>query len=122
LKNSYNVVYDLNRRVGFEAGYEYERRQDEDGQNNLNSFLIGARTLPLDNLKFKASYLKKERKDKELSTLVGPYDSDNFLFNLNYRPIQKFTLDLKYQDRQRDNEEILSSTDSKGFTSFGFCL
>ena len=119
LKNSYNVVYDFNKRIGIEAGYEYERRKDEDGQNNLNSFLIGAKTLPRDNLRFKASYLKKERKDKDLSTLAGPYDSDNFLFNLNYKPVQKLTLDLKYQDRQRDNEEILTSTDSKGFTSFG---
>jgi hypothetical protein len=118
LKNGYNLVYDVNRRIGFEAGYEYERRKNEDGQNNLNSFLIGARSLPLDNLKLKASYLRKERKDKDLSTLVGPYDSDNLLFNLNYKPIKQLVVDLKYQDRQRDNDEILTSTDSKGFISF----
>jgi len=118
LKNGYNLIYDVNRRIGFEAGYEYERRKDEDGQNNLNSFLIGARSLPLDNLKLRASYLRKERKDKDLSTLVGPYESDNFLFNVNYKPIKQLVVDLKYQDRQRDNEEILTSTDSKGFVSF----
>lgn len=117
-KTSSNVTYDITKRIGVEAGYEYERRKDENGKNHLNSFMIGARSVPLDNLKLRASYLKKERKDKDLSTLVGPYDSDNFLFDVQYKPIQKLKIDLKYQDRQRDNEEILTSTDSKGFTSF----
>ena len=117
-KNAYNVVYEINRRIGLESGYEYERRKDANGRNNLNSFLIGARALPLDNLKLKANYARKERKDKDLTTLVGPYDSDNFLVNLNYKPIQKLVIDLKYQDRQKENEEILTSTDSKEFTSF----
>jgi len=84
----------------------------------LNSFTIGARSLPSDNLKLKANYTRKERKDKDLTTLVGPFDSDNFLVNINYKPIKQLVVDLKYQDRQKDNEEILTSTDSKGFTSY----
>ncbi len=118
-KTAYNVIYDVHQRIGLEAGYAYERRKDEIGKNSLNSFLVGLRALPLNNLKIKANYAKKERKDKDLSTLVGPYDSDNFLFSVNYKPIQKLVLDIKYQDRQRDNEEILTSVDSKGLTSFG---
>jgi hypothetical protein len=117
-KTSYNVGYDLNRRAALEAGYEYERRKDQNGKNHLNSFLIGARGKPLDNLKAKVSYLKKKRQDKDFSSLVGPYDSDNFLYQVQYQPIGQLKLDLKYQDRQRDNEEILTFTDSKGLSSY----
>jgi hypothetical protein len=113
----FSVDYLINKKFETDVGYEYYIKEDQFGEISTHSFLLGAKVSPADNLSLRGLYRFRMRKDPDLATLIGEYDQDNKLLKVKYRPLEKINLQIRYQDKTRENSDINTKAEMRGFSS-----
>lgn len=109
--------YQISKKLETELGYEYHNKEDQYGTIKTHSILVGAKARPIENLFVSGLYRFKNRKDSDSSTLTGEYDEDNKLLKVKYRPVDKVDLQIRYQDKTRENTDIDTKAESQSFYS-----
>lgn len=109
--------YRISKRFETELGYEYHDKKDPYGTVNTHSILLGAKARPVEHLLISGLYRFKTRKDPDFSTLTGEYDEDNKLLKLRYEPVDRVNIQMRYQEKIRENKDIDTKAESQGLYS-----
>lgn len=109
--------YRLSKKLETELGYEYHNKEDQYGKINTHSILVGAKARPVKQLLVSGLYRFKTRKDPDFSTLTGEYDEDNKLLRVRYEPVDRVNIQMRYQDKIRENKDIDTKAESQGLYS-----
>ena len=111
------LSYQICDKFETELGYEYQNKEDQYGKINTHSILLGAKTKPVKQLFISGLYRFKTRKDPDFSTLTGEYNQDNKLLKVRYEPVEKVNIQMRYQEKIRDNKDIDTKAESQGLYS-----
>ncbi|MFQ6032617.1 MAG: hypothetical protein ACE5K2_06825 [Candidatus Zixiibacteriota bacterium] len=124
LRGGGEISYEFYRGYRLNWGYEYEKREDqaesdeEEAETIINTYLVGAYAKFIPELSLKARYVFQDRKDEDKVTTTGPYEDEKILVELKSKPTKEVNLKLRYEDKRRDNPDILTSICDKGFVSY----
>lgn len=110
-----------------EGGYEYTRRTSIpetsgtlDGKREVssNALLAGITARFSDRTKLLLRYRTRSTNRSKYEGLTGPFDTDNFVSKLEGWATTFVQYSLAFEDRERSNDELMSSGRTRGFTVF----
>jgi len=117
----------LRRSIFVEGGYEYTRRSDEledsdagsqERKVSTNAILGGVTARFSERARLTLRYRTRDTDRTQYRGLTGPFDSDNFLAKLEGWAIPSLQYALSFEDKERSNDELMSSSWTRGASLF----
>jgi hypothetical protein len=117
----------LHTSLTTEAGYEYTRRTEmplvisaagDKREVSSNAFLVGMTERFSDRTKLILRYRMRTSDRTKYEGLTGPFDTDNLISKFEGWVGTYVQYSLAFEDRERSNDELMSSGKTRGFTVF----
>ncbi len=113
--------------LSLEGGYEYSRRSDEDRlpgiesterELNTNSFLAGASARLSNRARLTLRFRTRNAEKGQYAGLSGPLDVNHGLARLEGWATPDIQYSLSIEDRERTNDELLTSIRTRGISGY----
>lgn len=115
LANAFYLGYTKDRRGGVTVGYQHDINDDFEDEVQANSYYLSGWIKPTSRTEFRAQYGNRAEEVKEGARLLGDEDRSRYSLSGKYRVPGRGHLSLKYEGRQRKNDNLGTEADFNRF-------